>query len=112
MRAAQAALPKAQVRNRVADISAVGRPPAAAAALAAELGVSHIPDGIVIAGTPIGMNAFVVSVLAERASDVVAQVDRLEALPFGAQSKWCILRLSLAHRIAHLCRTVKWERLD
>ena len=64
---AQPALPEAQVST--------GRRPAAAATLAVDLGASHYPAGIVIAGTPICMDALTVGKITEHASIVVAQVD-------------------------------------
>ena len=82
-----------------------------AAELAAELSMSHRPDGSLLARAPSGTNAFVAGAIAACARNVVTHVDCLEALPLSAQSQWCISRLSLAHRIAHLCRTVPWERL-
>ena len=62
-----------------------------------------------IAGTPIGVDACVAGEVAARACDVASQADRLEALPLVAQSRWCLFRLSLAHRMVHLCRAVPWE---
>ena len=88
----------------------VGRP--TAAELAAELSVSHRLDGSLLARAPIGTNAFVAGAIAACACNVVAHVDRLEALLLPAQSQWCISRLSFAHRLANLCRMVPWERLS
>jgi fructoselysine-6-P-deglycase FrlB-like protein len=81
------------------------------AALAAEVGVQHRPEGVTTFGTPIGTDAYRASVVAERAAGVVAQVDNLMQLPLGAQSQFVLLRSSLAQRMAHLQRTLPWELL-
>jgi Reverse transcriptase (RNA-dependent DNA polymerase) len=80
-------------------------------ALAADLGVAHSPDGIVAAGTPIGTHAFEAQHAASRADAACKLVDALRALPLRVQSQFLLLRLSLAPRLAHLLRTVEWERI-
>ena len=63
--------------------------------------------GIVTAGTAINTSAFVAGKGTARASKVHgAQVDRLGALLLAAQLQWCILCLSLTHRMEHLCSTM------
>ena len=88
-----------------------GGNPHAAAALAAELGVQHAPDGIVCYGTPIGSEEFVSSTIEKRADVIVAEVERLMQLPLDSQTQWSLLRGSLSKRLDHLKRTVPWQRL-
>ena len=88
-----------------------GGDPAVAAALAAELGVQHQPEGIVSFGTPIGYAEFVAATIAARADGIVAEVQRLMALPLSSQMKWRMLHSSLSVRLEHLKRTVPWDLL-
>ena len=91
------------------------------AALAAELGVRHLPEGFVAFGAPIGSDAFVTETLAKRADTIVAEVtynegivaevERLMELPLHRQSQWQLLRASLSLRLEHLKRSVPWELL-
>ena len=82
-----------------------------AAALAEELGVQHKPDGMICYGTPVGQEEYVATALAERADGIVAEVERLMALPLAHQNKWCLLKSSLSVRLEHLKRTVPWDQL-
>jgi Reverse transcriptase (RNA-dependent DNA polymerase) len=84
---------------------------AAAAAVAASLGIAHCTDGLIVAGTPIGSDAFVAAHAAARADHVCQLVDDLAALPVTAQAHFCLLRSSLAARMTHLPRTVPWIHL-
>jgi hypothetical protein len=89
------------------------RTPAEAAAVAAEHGFEHAVDGIVSFGTPIGSDDFVVATANKRADGIVAEIERLMALPAPVtkQMKWRMLQASYAVRMEHLKRTVPWELL-
>jgi hypothetical protein len=87
-------------------------PLAAVAGLAADLGVQHCPDGVTVCGTPIGTDAYIAAALSGRADGIIAQVDKLMALPVGRQAQFTLLRSSLSMRMAHLLRTVAWDRLQ
>jgi hypothetical protein len=82
-----------------------------AAQLAAELGVPHKPEGIVIAGTPVGTEAFMAEVVHKRAASIVADVEKLMQLPVCKQVQWLLLRCSLSRQMAHLMRVVPWAQL-
>ena len=83
----------------------------AAALLAAELGVPHKPEGIVIAGTPVGTESFMAEVVHKRAGAIVADIEKLMALPVCKQVQWLLLRCSLSRQMAHLMRVVPWAQL-
>ena len=87
-------------------------PPPAVARLAVDLGVQHCPEGIMVCGTPIGTDAYVAAALSSRADAVIAQVDKLKALPVSRQAQFVLLRSSLSLRMAHLMRTVPWGHLQ
>ena len=57
-------------------------------------------------GTASNTSAFVAAQGIARASNVASQRNRLGALLLAAQSHWCILCLSLTHRMEHLCCTM------
>jgi hypothetical protein len=81
-----------------------------AAAAAAELGVLHARDGLVVAGTPIGTESFVCDFLSRKLQEVPHEIQRLVDLPqpLTLQDKWVILSRSLQLRLQHLSRTVPW----
>ena len=83
----------------------------AAALLAAELGVPHKPEGIVIAGTPVGTESFMAEVVHKCAGAIVADIEKLMALPVCKQVQWLLLRCSLSRQMAHLMRVVPWAQL-
>jgi hypothetical protein len=82
----------------------------AAAAAAAELGVLHAREGLVVAGTRIGTDSFVRDFLSRKRKDVRDKIQRLVDLPHPLtfQDKWVILSRSLQLRLQHLSRTVPW----
>jgi hypothetical protein len=82
------------------------------AQLAALLGAQHRPEGVTVCGTPIGTDAFVAAALSARADAVIAQIDKLATVPVNTQARFLVLRASLSLRMAHLMRTVVWERLE
>jgi hypothetical protein len=86
---------------------------AVGAAVAAELEFEHAKEGIVAFGTPIGEEAFIAATVEARADSIIAEIDRLMALPAPVtlQMKWRMLQASLAVRMEHLKRTVPWELL-
>jgi hypothetical protein len=81
-----------------------------AAAAAAELGVLHARDGLVVAGTPIGTDSFVCDFLSRKRQEVHDEIQRLVDLPhpLTSQDKWVILSRSLQLWLQHLARTVPW----
>ena len=74
--------------------------------------VQHAPEGIVVAGTPVGTDAFVARTVEERADEVVKEVDRLMELPLGRQVQFGLLRVSLSRRLLHYQRCVPWAQLQ
>jgi hypothetical protein len=78
--------------------------------LAADLGVSHSPDGVVAARMPVGSRAFVAQHVSSRAEASCKLIDDLRALPVRVQPQFLLPRLSLAPRLAHVLFTVLWER--
>jgi hypothetical protein len=80
------------------------------AAAAAELGVHHAREGLVVAGTRIGTDSFVRDFLSRKRKDVRDKIQRLVDLPHPLtfQDKWVILSRSLQLRLQHLSRTVPW----
>ena len=58
------ALPAAGLRVQMRKCALTGSDAATAAALAQELGVSHRPDGVVVAGPPVGTPAFIAATVA------------------------------------------------
>ena len=86
---------------------------AVGAHVAAELGFQHAESGVVACGVPIGEPQFVADTIKERADGVIAEVDRLMALPapVTSQMKWRMLQSSLGVRMEHLKRTVPWDLL-
>jgi hypothetical protein len=85
-----------------------GLDPAADGALAAELGVRHAPDGLVVVGSPIGPAAFQSAFVSAQADETCRSIDALEQLVLPAQSVLLLLRRSHQHRMGHLVRTVPW----
>ena len=85
---------------------------AAAATVAAELGVAHKKEGIMVAGTPTGSAGFVASHACDTADAACASIDRLMGLPLSAQDKFILLRSSKQWRLAHLPRVVPWEHIS
>ncbi len=80
--------------------------------LSAELGVPHRRDGVTIVGVPFGTDAYKARVLGQRAQKVVALIDKCRSLPLSAQTKFLLLRSSLAVRMVHLQRSVEWCHLE
>ena len=82
-----------------------------AASLAREMGVVYAPEGIMVAGTPVGTPAFVAHHAHQVAEAVISDLERLERLPLREQSSWLVLHGSLSKRMLHLQRVVPWEHL-
>ena len=74
-------------------------------------GVPHRKHGITVVGTHIGEDDFVRASLAEGATKVVKQVDKLMGLPLPKQTQFQLLRQSFAVRLVHHQRTTRWELL-
>jgi hypothetical protein len=75
-----------------------------AAAAAAELGVLHACDGLVIGSTPIRTEPFVHDFLSCKRQEVRGEIQRLTNLPHPLtfQDEWVILSRSLQLRLHHL----------
>jgi hypothetical protein len=97
------------LKANLAKCAAYSRDVQAAAAVAAELGIKHCVDGMVVAGTPIGTDAFVRAHVNAKADAVCASIDAVMEAPLAAQDKFMLLRASTQHRTAHLTRVVQWE---
>ena len=80
----------------------------AAADTSAALAIPHCVDGLVIAGTPVGTDAFIKAHASERADAICNSIDVLLETPLSAQDKFIILRSSAQMRIAHLQRVAPW----
>ena len=93
----------------LAKCGAYSRDAQAAARVAAELGIRHCVDGIVVAGTPIGTDEFVKAYVEAKADAACKSVDAVMDTPLPAQDKFMLLRASTQHRTAHLMRVVKWD---
>ena len=76
-------------------------------------GVPHRKDGLMLVGTPVGEDDFVRDAVAEKTGKVVRDVNKLMKLPPPClkQTKFQVLRQSLANRLNHLQRTVPWALL-
>lgn len=79
-----------------------------AAEVAAALGIAHRLDGLLVAGTPVGTDAFITAHADSRAESVCAAIDTLMDLPLPAQDQFLILRSALQPRLDHLARTSQW----
>jgi hypothetical protein len=81
----------------------------AAAETAAALGIRHCVDGLVVTGTPIGTDAFVLAHVNAVADAACASIDGVMEAPLAAQDKFVLLRASAQMRTAHLLRLVPWQ---
>jgi hypothetical protein len=79
-----------------------------AAAAAADLGILHARDGLVVAGTQLSTDQFVHDFLARKRQEVQDELQRLTELPhpLTCQDKWVILPHFMQLRLQHLSRTV------
>jgi hypothetical protein len=80
-------------------------------AVASALGIAHRPEGLVAAGRPLGLDAFVETDARSRAETVASLVTALASLPLGKQDKF-LLRSSLQARLTHLTRITPWSQLS
>jgi hypothetical protein len=83
---------------------------AAAASVAAALGMHHAPDGLLAAGTPVGTTAFEAASAARCADKACTLMDRMQALPLADQDRWLLLHGSLQRRVAYLPWGSQWEK--
>jgi hypothetical protein len=81
-------------------------------AVASALGIAHCPEGLVAAGTPLDLDAFVETDARSRAETVAGLVTALASLPLGRQDKFLLLCSSLQVRLTHLTRITPWSRLS
>jgi hypothetical protein len=85
---------------------------AAAASVAAALGMHHATDCLLAAGTPVGTTAFAAASAATCADKACTLMDRMQALPLADQDRWLLLHGSLQRRVVHLPRGSQWEQVD
>jgi hypothetical protein len=104
-------LRKVGLKVRTDKSGVFGGNPEQCSELAASLGVPHRRDGMTVVGVPFGTDAYTARVLGQRAQKVVALVDKCRSLPLSVQTKFLLLRSSLAVRMVHLQRTVAWRHL-
>jgi hypothetical protein len=81
-------------------------------AVASALGVAHCPEGLVTAGTPLGLDAFAETDARSWAETVTGLVTALASFPLGRQDKFLLLRSSLQVRLTHLNHITPWSRLS
>lgn len=105
-------MPSVGLRVQPRKCALTAGPSIAVAGLAADLGVRHCPNGVTVCGTPIGTDAYIAAALSDRADGIIEQVGKLMALPVSHQAQFALLRSSLSMRMAHLLRTVAWDRLQ
>jgi hypothetical protein len=88
-----------------------GRNTDMARAAAAELGIAHQEQRVVVAGTPIGSENFVKAFFQPKTQHICAQLDLLVSLPapLTRQHKWAVLTRSLQLKLQHLTRTIPWQ---
>jgi hypothetical protein len=84
----------------------------ASAEVANALGIAHHVDGLMVAGTPVGTDAFVAASAHKQADAVCKAMDDLMALPLPTQDQFIILRSSLQMRLAHLPRLAPWPIVE
>jgi hypothetical protein len=84
----------------------------AAADTATALGIRHCVDGIVVTGTPIGTDAFVLAHVNAVADAACNSIDRVLEAPLATQDKYMLLRASAQMRVAHLLRLVPWRLVE
>jgi hypothetical protein len=84
---------------------------AAAASVAAALGMHRAPDGLLAGGTPVGTTAFEAASAATCADEAFTLMDRMQALHLADQDQWQLLHGSLQRRVAHLPRGSQWEQI-
>jgi hypothetical protein len=99
------------LRSQPAKCAVHSVDPAAAAAVASQLGVRHAPEGILAAGTPLGAPAFQTAQADTRATRACSLMEELMELPLGAQDRWLLLHGSLQKRVAHLSRGCQWQHV-
>ena len=84
----------------------------AAASLAASLGIPHSAEGMVVAGCPVGTQAFVANHAYTAAEEVAHLIDTLMGTDISAQDKLLLLRKSFQVKLAHLARCVEYDQLQ
>ena len=81
----------------------------AAADTAAALGINHSVDGLVVAGTPVGTDAFVAAYASktiDAACEAIDMLSELSGAGLSAQDHFLVLKSSLQMRGAHLPRVI------
>lgn len=105
-------MPSVGLRVQPRKCALTAGPSMAVASLAADLGIRHCPNGVTVCGTPVGTDAYIAAALSARADVIIEQAGKLMALPVSHQAQFALLRSSLSMRMAHLLRTVAWDRLQ
>lgn len=80
-----------------------------AAYVAEQLGVEHCPDGLVLAGTPLGTDSFKAAYArkaTDAACDAIDKLSELRSAGLSAQDHFQVLKSSLQMRGAHLPRCI------
>ena len=72
--------------------------------VAAKLGATDAPDGLVACGTALGRAHSVLEHVQQRYERTYEQVEKLVGLPSDPQTEWRVLHSCLQHREAHLLR--------
>ena len=76
--------------------------------VAAKLGATISPAGLVACGTALGHAHFIEEHVQYRCDRTYEQVEKLVGLPLDPQTKWCVMHNCLQHREAHLLRHTLW----
>ena len=104
-----ACAPRGQLpRLRKCEVS--GSDPELVEQTAAALQFTARPNGMLTAGTPVGMDAFKEQHCLSMTGKACAHIDKLMLLPVPVQGKLLLLRKSLQLKVAHLPRTVHWHQ--
>jgi hypothetical protein len=84
----------------------------AARALAARLGCQASADGLIVAGTPLGTDAFVHAYTSARCTETERCIGELLECDLTPQESFLVLHGSLQHREEHLLRVTPWAQLQ
>ena len=76
--------------------------------VAAKLGATVSPAGLVACGTALGHAHYIKEHVQYRCDRTYEQVKKLVGLPLDPQTQWCVLHNCLQHRKAHLLRNALW----
>jgi hypothetical protein len=80
--------------------------------VAQRLGMPHVPDGIVVTGTPIGCEAFIRAHADAWEDSACTMFDTLMDLPLQRQERLLLMHMSLQKKLAHMPRTAWWPAIN